>query len=552
MNYNDYAKYIEQAIPSTFTNVYIIDMMSDLVMDFAFENDTFTCKNTTPFTTFFSSLETIIHPEDLKGYMDSISVNPAQSTSESDEYVRYEYRKKLDSGEYNWYTNTIKTIEVDQKKLSLVLVEDINNNSGAKEHSATTAANDQKQQQLAIDAVVNAITKINGVMNINSTSDNPELKSLTGYIDNVLVDLANTVPAINTKLTENMITSTNQGKEKTVLIVDDDHMTSKLLVRTFEDMYKILVAYNGQEAIDILEKNNDATNLDEKDNIVGIFLDLNMPVVDGFGVLDYMSAKNLISKIPVIIISGDYDAETKERSYTYPIADVLEKPFNVQVVKHRIKTLVKLYKSNNSLNEIILTQHQDLKNVINTIVKSYLYDYSFEIKNVCNYTKILAKQVSDDYDEYNFDENKLNKLEEAVKYYDVGLYTLPHKMFRKPSFNEDEIKVIKSHPVIGTTIFDTVLRQNGDSIFNNYARDIIEYHEERHDGTGYPHSLQGEHIPVVAQIASVALEYNSLIKSMDEATVLDEIVKKSGTKFNPKIVDSLKKCVEEFKKVTNK
>ena len=90
-----------------------------------------------------------------------------------------------------------------------------------------------------------------------------------------------------------------------------------------------------------------------------MFLDLNMPRVDGFGVLDYMSSKNLLQRMPVIIISGDYDQITKDRAYLYPIADMLEKPFNVQVVKHRIKNFIKLYKSNNSLNEIVLNQPQD-------------------------------------------------------------------------------------------------------------------------------------------------------------------------------------------------
>ena len=386
-------------------------------------------------------------------------------------------------------------------------------------------------------------------MNINAGSTNPEIKSMTDYVNNILAEVSNSIPEVNEALTANMISNTNQGTTKTILVVDDDAVTRKLLTKTFEDLYKIVTASNGQEAIDILQKNNDVTNLEEKDKIVGMFLDLNMPGVDGFGVLDYMSSRNLLSKMPVIIISGDYDQETKDRAYLYKIADVLEKPFNVQVVKHRIKTFVKLYGTNNSLNEIVLTQRQDIKNIIRTVVKSYLYDYANEIKRISSYTGIIAKQLTEDYNEYNFDDNKIAKLIEAVKYYNIGLYMLPHKMFKKQNFTAEEIKIIRSHPSIGLSIFDSVLYKGTDSIFNHYAKDIILYHEEKYDGTGYPTRLSGEKIPAVAAIASVAIEYNELLKTMNEESILSEIEKGKGTKFNPKVVDSLRRAIDKIKQV---
>ena len=122
-------------------------------------------------------------------------------------------------------------------------------------------------------------------------------------------------------------------------------------------------------------------------------------------------------------------------------------------------------------------------------------------------------------------------------------------MFKKQNFNSDEIKIIKSHPMIGLSIFDSVLYRNTDRIFNHYAKDIIEYHEEKYDGSGYPNGLNKDEIPVAAQITSIAIEYNELLKVMNESSIMDEIVKKSGTSFNPKIVESLKNCIEEIKKI---
>lgn len=550
MNSNEYNVVISQLIPTTFNNIYIIDMMSDLVMEYGFENNLFMLKNTIPFTTFYADLENNIHPQDIKGYVDSISSTFLQENlNKGFEHIRYEYRLRLESGEYDWYSNVTKLINVNGKKLTLVLVENINENIASEDTSKYELELVQAQQKNIIDVVSSAIVKLTNVININAGTTNLEIKSLIEYINQVLVELTNSFPEITKNLTESMIRSTNQGTEKTLVIVDDDPVTCKLLTKTFEDTYKILVASNGQEAIELLEKNNSVTSTQETNKIVGMFLDLNMPVVDGFGVLDYMSSKNLLSKMPVIIISGDYDQQTKDRAYLYRIADVLEKPFNVQVVKHRINTFVKLYKTNNSLNEVVLTQHQDIKNVVRTMVKSYLYDNSTDVKKVSTYVNILTKQLTIDYPEYKIDEIRIKKITDASKFYNIGMYTLPSKMLEKQEFTGEENKIIKGHPFIGLSIFNSVLYKGTDSIFNHYAKDIIEYHEEHYDGTGYPYGYKGDKLPIAPQIVSVAIEYNELTKKMNEDLVLEEIVKQSGTKFNPHVVESLKKCISELRNV---
>lgn len=548
MNNNDYAKLIQQIIPNAFSNIYIIDIMADLVMDYGFENDGFNCKATTPFTTFFSDLEQCIHPEDLKGYVDNISPNNLQDNMENGiDLIRYEYRRKLDNGNYDWYTNIIKLIEVDNRKVALVLVENINEN--IQLNDGNNNENIQQKQKILFDAVSNAIIKLNSVTNINQSNTNLEIKGISDYINNIVLELTSSFPELNEAITNNMIDSANQGTTRTLLVVDDDQMTCKLLAKTFEDSYKVVIANNGQDAIEILKNNFNPTNLERKERIVGMFLDLNMPVVDGFGVLDYMSSKNLLKKMPIIIISGDYDQATKDKAYMYPISDVLEKPFNVQVVKHRIKTFVKLYRANNSLNEMMLTQNQEIRNVIKTMIESYLYDNADDIHHVTNYMGIIARQLDADYQEYNFDNNRINIMLDAARYYNIGLYTLPHKMLKKKNFTLDEVEKIKRAPSVGVAMFEGALYRSTDSVFNHFTKDIIEYHQEHFDGTGYPHGLKANNIPTSAQIASIAIEYNELSKIMDEDSVVDAINKASGTKFNPKIVNSLKRCIDKLRAI---
>ena len=515
MDNHHYTSYIKELISSNFISIYAIDLMADMMLEFGFENDEIICRNSKPFTSFYEEVQKLIHPDDLKEYIDSFSPNYLQEMkSKGEDVIRSVYRKK-EGNNYSWYSNTVKLFDIDGKDVALVLVENANESVKAENNDDVIIEKLKERQKIIFDTVSSALISLNAIVNLNYSTRNMEVKSIIDYVNNIIVDLKDSFPELNDAMTYSLIKSTNQGKDKAIIIADDDEMTRKLLSRTF---------------VDILKKNDDVTDLSKKDKIVGMFLDLNMPKVGGFEVLDYMSSNNLITKMPIVVISGEYDQETRDRAYTYPIADVLEKPFNVQVIKHRIRTLIRLYKSNTSLNEIVVNQHEEIKNVLRTIVKSYMYDCASDLRRISAYMKILTKQISIDYPEYHLDDERIDKIAEAVKYYNIGLYTLPHKMLKKQDFNSDELKIIKSHPNIGVSIFDSVLYRETDRLFNHYAKDIIMYHEENYDGSGYPTGLKTDSIPLVARIASVA----------------------SGTKFNPNVVASLKRAEEKFKEVNKK
>lgn len=118
--------------------------------------------------------------------------------------------------------------------------------------------------------------------------------------------------------------------DKKILVVDDSDIIRNLLKKMFNDEYEIITADDGQEALDIISKNND---------LFGVLLDLNMPNVNGFAVLDYFKQNSLFSKIPVAIITGDDSKETIEKAFTYTIVDVLSKPFNEMNVRRVITSM---------------------------------------------------------------------------------------------------------------------------------------------------------------------------------------------------------------------
>lgn len=124
-------------------------------------------------------------------------------------------------------------------------------------------------------------------------------------------------------------------KKKTILVVDDSNIVRNFVKRIFSEKYNVGTAKDGEEAIRIIKANMN------NDFIETILLDLNMPKVDGFAVLEFMRQNNLLKKMPVSIISGDSSKETIDKAFTYEIVDMLSKPFNEQSVKMVVeKTLI--------------------------------------------------------------------------------------------------------------------------------------------------------------------------------------------------------------------
>ena len=122
-------------------------------------------------------------------------------------------------------------------------------------------------------------------------------------------------------------------KDKAILVVDDSDMIRNFISKIFDDTFEVIMAHDGKEAIDIIMGATD-------NKIKGILLDLNMPNVDGFEVLDYFKNNGLFNKYPVSIITGADDRDSINRAFTYPIIDMLPKPFNERDVKRVVEKTV--------------------------------------------------------------------------------------------------------------------------------------------------------------------------------------------------------------------
>ena len=123
--------------------------------------------------------------------------------------------------------------------------------------------------------------------------------------------------------------------EDIILVADDSEVIRIFVKKIFDTNYQLEFAKNGQEALNIIRDH-------ENDNrIKAILLDLNMPKVSGFSVLDYMTQSNLLEKMPVTIISGDSSSEAINRAFEYPIVDMINKPFSEDKIKDAVEKTIR-------------------------------------------------------------------------------------------------------------------------------------------------------------------------------------------------------------------
>lgn len=139
------------------------------------------------------------------------------------------------------------------------------------------------------------------------------------------------------EVTENVISDMVSGpKNGAILVVDDSNLVANFIKKIFDDRYEVFIASDGARAIEMVSGPN-------ADKIKACLLDLNMPNVNGFEVLEYFKKNNLFIRIPVSVITGNDTRDQVDEAFNYPIVDLLSKPFNERDIKRIIEKTISSY-----------------------------------------------------------------------------------------------------------------------------------------------------------------------------------------------------------------
>ncbi len=353
-----------------------------------------------------------------------------------------------------------------------------------------------------------------------------------------------------------------------VLIVDDLELNRDMLTAILEKDYPILQADGGRKAISMIQKH--------QDEIAVVLLDLIMPEVDGFAVLEVMRNQSWLKAIPVLVITAESKPGVESKCFEMGVSDFIKKPFDNAIVRNRVKNIVDLFSYKNQLEEKVEKQTETLKkqykllvmqaeklkesntkiiDILGTVVECRNLESGEHIKRVKGFTRILAEQMMADYPEYGLTKEKIDVIVSASALHDVGKIAIPDSILLKPArLTKDEYEYMKSHTTRGCEVLNNI-QDVWDEAYGKVSYEICRHHHERYDGKGYPDGLAGENIPVSAQIVGLADAYDALVServykgaySADEAFHM--IVSGECGVFSPKILECFRKAKRKFEEL---
>jgi len=345
----------------------------------------------------------------------------------------------------------------------------------------------------------------------------------------------------------------NNAAEKNarILIVDDSEMNRDMLSDMLSDDYDIVEAADGEEALSILKERVYDIDL--------VLLDIIMPAVDGFGVLDVMKRYHWIDNTPVIMISSETSQSYIRKAFELGVTDYIIRPFDSFIIHKRVSNTLMLYRKQKKLLSALEEQVYEneknnsmMINVLAHIVEFRNGESGMHVHHIKQLTSILLQNLIEKTDKYHLTENDILLISTASSLHDIGKISIDDKILNKPGrLTAEEFEVIKTHSVIGAEMLNDLHNTHNYPLFDK-AYEICRWHHERYDGKGYPDGLKGEEIPISAQVTSLADVYDALTsnrcykKAFSHEKAMEMILDGQCGAFNPVLLQCLKDCEKQI------
>lgn len=554
MNEKGLIEQVLRIINANYSNIYVIDVIDDKVYGFSFAvaNNLVINKVMSYTNDFIDLAYKFVHEEDIGAYFNALNINKLEEEkTKGNQETKVKYRKLCETGEYRYCVNIINYLSFEGKKLIFMMSEDINERlveEEVKTNQLETEVISYKNRLTSeTESMANALYQVNNILENSSSSDVLKMKDTRAYINQVFSNASLSHPELNKALQQKLNESANYSKP-CILIVDDSSIIRNSLKRIFQNDYEILMAKNGNEAINIITENVINSSYTGKNkNIVGILLDLVMPMSDGFVVLDFMKNFNLFNKIPVAIISGDETKETRKKVYEYEIVDMLEKPFNTETIRKRLGKIINLYMTSSNLQNIVAIQDEklqdntldetseNLKLVVNQIVSNILRNP--ESNKLRKLAQIITTNFANKYPIYGINQKMIDAIVNTIALYNIGSIAMA----------DNEVitaNTIKQEIDYGLTIIDSCIV---DPEEKRVAENIIKYSFEMYNGNGYPNGLSGNDIPIEAQITNLLVRIIKNDRTKSIITAIKLVIEHDANKYNQDLIEVLNESKKEVK-----
>ena len=423
--------------------------------------------------------------------------------------------------------------------------------------AAFVAKLERIRQQLHT-AVVPGYTRLQLSASIGGVMSRPgeSCEQAASRADRLMYQAKNHKNAVVTEDTAGTAAPSAAGRDRqarqNILIVDDSEMNRAILAEILGSDYNILEASNGQECLTMLDQYDTAIAL--------ILLDIVMPVMDGFEVLNTMNRNHRIEDIPVIMISSE-DADTVvRRAYELGVSDYVSRPFDAGVVYRRVFNTIKLYAKQRRLISLVTSQIREkekntqmLISILSEAVEFRNGESGAHVLHIGTLTRHLLEQLTQKTDQYALTPEKQELIVMASSLHDIGKIAIDDAILNKPGrLTREEFDIMKRHTTIGAAMLDQLHNYRSEPLVRT-AYEICRWHHERWDGRGYPDGLSGDQIPISAQVVAMADVYDALVSkrvykdAYAPDVAVQMILRGECGAFNPLLLDCLTDLQDTFK-----
>ncbi|MCR5088327.1 MAG: response regulator [Oscillospiraceae bacterium] len=315
-------------------------------------------------------------------------------------------------------------------------------------------------------------------------------------------------------------------KKHTILVVDDDKTNLQLVRSILEGSYELQLALSGEMALRFVSRHRPDL----------ILIDLMMPGMDGKETVRRIRLEKANMNIPFVFLTASQDPDVETDCLDMGASDFITKPIVPKVLERRIAHILELDDYHRDLQAKVeekTRQYQELAlesifAIVNIIEAKDEITEGHSVR-VAGYSMALARAMG-------YDEQRVDEVYQTGLLHDVGKIGIPDFILKKEGkLTSEEYGEIKEHTSIGGHILAAIETMG-------YLADGARYHHERFDGTGYPNGLKGREIPEIGRIIAVADVFDALIskrhykEAMDVESAKKEILRGSGTQFDPDIV----------------
>ena len=340
-------------------------------------------------------------------------------------------------------------------------------------------------------------------------------------------------------------------RRQSVLIVDDSELNRKMLGQMLGSRFDIAEAASGEACLELLNAWSSDISI--------VLLDIHMPGIDGFTVLEEMNQKNLLEQIPVIMISSEDTVDAVRRAFDLGASDYISRPFDAKVVYQRIINTIQLYAKQRRLSAMAADlafekerASRMMIGILSQVVEKRNGESRDHVQRVAQLTSMLLAGLAQKTDRYPLTREMRRTIATAAALHDIGKMEICEDLLHKKGpLTEAERRTLQSHTLLGAQMLEEQPECRDDA-FARTAYNICRWHHERYDGGGYPDGLQGEQIPIEAQVVGLADVYERLVsRPVDgHARTHSEVVQMICTgvcgAFNPLLLDCLQDMEAEI------